>query len=419
MKPFGYSLRILWCLFYFAKFTKAQVDGTLKDILAPIVNLLECDKGTPEIQQLCQLVTAKIRPQLAAAGLTIEKNDILFNYDDPTSKDIDTGHSCTVTAAIKDTRASALLSDRASLDLSGNPLSGQGVVAVSLPVSLSAAVDIQEKFGVNIWPFGCNRLGSDTFTVSGSISTTAAIWIYFTLAPSLRPDTNGDYILTIHPLLDVTAKLANTQITSTHISGASPFAAIATAVLAFPSDGLKAFTDLIRGDFAGAWDQLFQQFPKDLAIGAISALPSPVLNAILPYLAKAAVASKLKGVDSRFSAQLKNKLTAAIAKTLSLDANGEHNFVVKKNFASLLQQNAQADVFLPSKAVGYCAFDADCDDGKYCTGVEKCVQNVCVKGSYPCEASDQDWTVTCNEAAKNCVTRPKITCRFGTKKICP
>lgn len=45
---------------------------------------------------------------------------------------------------------------------------------------------------------------------------------------------------------------------------------------------------------------------------------------------------------------------------------------------SLLQQDAQADMFLPSKPVVYYASDADCDDGKYCTGVEKCAQNVCV-----------------------------------------
>jgi hypothetical protein len=81
---------------------------------------------------------------------------------------------------------------------------------------------------------------------------------------------------------------------------------MATAVLAFPSDGLKAFTGFIHRIFSAAWDHLSQQFPKDLAIGAISALPSPVLNGFVPYLAKAAVASKLKGVDSKFSAQLKN-----------------------------------------------------------------------------------------------------------------
>jgi hypothetical protein len=37
------------------------------------------------------------------------------------------------------------------------------------------------------------------FAVSGSIWTTSSVWIYFTIRPSLRPSTNGDYILTYPP----------------------------------------------------------------------------------------------------------------------------------------------------------------------------------------------------------------------------
>ena len=77
---------------------------------------------------------------------------------------------------------------------------------------------------------------------------------------------------------------------------------------------------------------------------------------------------------------------------------------------SLLQQDAQADVFLPSKPVGYFVSGADCDDGKYFTSVERCAQNVCVKVTYSRKASDSDWIVSCNEAARNCMRRPKITC---------
>jgi hypothetical protein len=61
------SLGIFWWLCHFAYFAAAQVNGTPKEILAPLTNLLECEKGTPEIQQLCQLITATIKPQLVAA----------------------------------------------------------------------------------------------------------------------------------------------------------------------------------------------------------------------------------------------------------------------------------------------------------------------------------------------------------------
>jgi hypothetical protein len=92
---------------------------------------------------------------------------------------------------------------------------------------------------------------------------------------------------------------------------------------------------------------------------------------------------------------------------------------VKKNSVRLWQKNAQADLFLPSKPMGCCVFDAKCDDRKYCTSVEKCAQNVCVKGTHLCMASDSDWIVSCNEIARNCIRRPKINCGLGTGKICP
>jgi hypothetical protein len=81
-----------------------------------------------------------------------------------------------------------------------------------------------------------------------------------------------------------------------------------------------------------------------------------------------AVASKLKGVDSKFSAQLKNSRYRQNSQSrckLRAYVRREEEFV------SLLQQDAHSDVFLPSKPVGYFASDADCDDGKYCTSVEK------------------------------------------------
>jgi hypothetical protein len=118
--------------------------------IAPLVNLLTCSTSTPEIQQLCPLVTAKIKPQLAAAGITIQQNDILFSYDDPSSTSTDTGHSCTITTSTTDTRASAILSASASLDLFGNPLSEGTVIAIQPPTQLSAAVFIQETFGLTI-----------------------------------------------------------------------------------------------------------------------------------------------------------------------------------------------------------------------------------------------------------------------------
>ena len=46
-----------------------------------------------------------------------------------------------------------------------------------------------------------------------------------------------------------------------------------------------------------------------------------------------------------------------------------------------------------------CARIEDCDDGRYCNGMESCVDAVCVAGDPPCGATDR-----CDEAADACVS---------------
>jgi hypothetical protein len=88
-----------------------------------------------------------------------------------------------------------------------------------------------------------------------------------------------------------------------------------------------------------------------------------------------------------------------LAKALGLDANGERSFVVKKEVVALVAQfGITADVFLPDKPASFCAKNADCNDGVYCSGAERCVSERCVKGSSPCE----DMGGRCVEASKTC-----------------
>ena len=322
-----------------------------------------------------------------------------------------------MTAHVKRTRASVQLSASANIDLSGNPLSGAGLVAVQLPVELSATVDIQQKYGVQL--LGCKHLGSDSYDVSGKLSTVGRIWVFFALAPSLRTDVNGDYVLTIKPITDVMVKLQDTEIKNTHTSGVSPFSSIAVFVLALPSTGLKALTDILRGNsLSSVWDNLWAQFPKDLAMGLALSIPEPVMNEVLPVVAKVVVANKLKGIDSKYSPQLKTRLEAAVAKALDLDAHGERYFVIRKDFMQLVAQfGPAADIWLQTKRPGYCASDVECDDGRYCNGVEHCVSEQCVAGKEPCERSTNvDEQYTCVESKKQCLFR--MTCGGSTGKIC-
>jgi hypothetical protein len=59
-----------------------------------------------------------------------------------------------------------------------------------------------------------------------------------------------------------------------------------------------------------------------------------------------------------------------------------------------------ADIDAGPSDAGTCLHDADCDDGLYCNGVERCAPTLsCVVGTAPCMAMQ-----TCDEAADRCVT---------------
>lgn len=51
---------------------------------------------------------------------------------------------------------------------------------------------------------------------------------------------------------------------------------------------------------------------------------------------------------------------------------------------------------------GPCATDAECDDGRFCDGVERCVSGRCARGADPCDDGARCTRETCDEAARRC-----------------
>ncbi|KAK3381811.1 hypothetical protein B0H63DRAFT_502139 [Podospora didyma] len=372
-------------------------DFRLGDLLNPVVGFLECAKGDATVQLLCKLLSNRVNTALAAAHITVDRSGILFSYNDGTHKDLDTGHSCTVTAEITGSSASAKLLASATLNFAGNPisLSNPALFVAELPVELSARTDIKERFGQRLLG-SCVNLGSDSFHASGSLSTKARLAVLFTFAPSLRLDPSGNYILTIKPITKVAAQLIDTNI-NLDISGISPFNGLATALLGGTSSIFKAITHILKGDsLSEVWNDVLHHV-IDVTAGAILSIPFDQLDNLVEMLAQLYIDEKKNGIAQQYSGELEKSFRALVAKTLGLDANGERQFVIRKDFVDLVNRLGEgADIWLPDKPAGYCASDAECSDGKYCTGIEKCVNERCVAGSKPCIGSDEK----CNESRK-------------------
>jgi minor extracellular protease Epr len=67
------------------------------------------------------------------------------------------------------------------------------------------------------------------------------------------------------------------------------------------------------------------------------------------------------------------------------------------------------NAYLAIKPVPKCSSDAECDDGLYCNGVEKCVNSVCQAGiSVDCSSlSNECNNGVCDENLKACIAQPK------------
>ena len=178
-----------------------------------------------------------------------------------------------------------------------------------------------------------------------------------------------------------------------------------------PSSILKAVTNLLEGDSVkSVFEGLLKGLAIDLGLGIAFTLPPGVLDDLLKIFAQKAVEDKLKSQSSKYTATLQAKLQGDLARILQLDANGERHLTIRKDFYDLLVRLGKgADIYLPTKPAGYCASNADCDDGNWCNGAERCVNEKCVAGTKPCLARER-----CNSRAQTCIEN----CG-GNGKMCP
>lgn len=152
----------------------SKPDVRLGAILGPAMGFLECSQGDAAVRALCRAVGLKA--SAAAGGVRVNSRGLVFAYDDGTSRGVDTGHSCTVTAEIKHTHAEARLLADASLDFSGGSLlssaSDPVLFVAELPVEFAARVEVKQRFGTRLLG-KCLNVGSDSFRLGGAVTTTA------------------------------------------------------------------------------------------------------------------------------------------------------------------------------------------------------------------------------------------------------
>ncbi|WP_437763743.1 hypothetical protein WMF27_39290 [Sorangium sp. So ce281] len=299
--------------------------------------IINCDTGPQEVRSLCKMALDRVNSELDARGITVDGEGILFELDDPTDRKIDTGHSCTVRAEQRHATYSARLKRSASLDITGDSLTRPLAVKLSLPVEYSAKIDVNQTFGYRVLG-SCNKSGSDSYSLRGSLATTADIVLGLDLNPTFGVRENGDYAITLEPKVAVATALRNTNV-DLRVSGVSPITPVVTFATGFSSTVAKSATALFSGDSvsrivegSAAWD-----FGVPVLLG-IGALPRPLEDAMFGVIESRA-AREIERSAARFGPGLQGALQQKLNAALKLE-NGKRVLIVKRDFLAQLGAGA-------------------------------------------------------------------------------
>lgn len=317
-----------------------QIEHAGKQISA---NVFTCDSSNELLNAVCQVGLRRINNDLEAAGIAIDQDGLLFTWEDPADKKINTGHSCTVTAKVTNQKASARITSGAMLRFNGNSLTEPFAMRLQLPVVLDAKVDVKQRFGTRILG-SCSNTGSDSYDLKATLTTTADAMLGLSFNPSFGMLDSGDYGLVIEPKVAVVSQVRNTDL-SFRISGVSPLTPVLTFVHGFGSSLFKIVTTLFTGDsIKGVLSGLLFDLGAPIILG-IGALPRPLEAEIWDRILKSPQREAEKKAMG-FGNDIEEKLQADLRRIFKLQADGKRVFIIKKDIVELVRDlGVNADVF--------------------------------------------------------------------------
>lgn len=306
-------------------------------------HVLSCTSSDETTKAICTAVLNKVISELEKSRIGIQKDGVLFRYENKTSTPIDTGHKCTRTAKVSGQYLSAHFLSSASISFSGLSLTEPIALVLNLPVSLKAQYDVEQSFAAEN-PGSiekCEHLHGDKFKLYGETSSPAQLVLGFYLGVSLGNLPSGDYLVRLVPSTIVMFNIKPTNI-DFHTSGVDPVTGVLAAALGLTSSGLKAVEHVFQGEYFGAQ----KGFRKGLAEDADNSFILGMGH--LPRQLELAVWSALLSVGSRkierrrsgVVESVETKLNEELHRALRLDSSGVRSVVVKKNILELTKRGA-------------------------------------------------------------------------------
>lgn len=305
-------------------------------------DVFTCDSYDKTVRAACDVGLSKVNQELTDAGIAIDSNGVLFTYDDPTDKKINTGRSCTKRAQFRHKHVTARFSRGARLDFVLTSITEPVLLRVKLPAQVHARVDVRQRNGLKT-PFGCTQLFRDSFSIKGDATTNANVVVGFNLDPKVGTTPAGDHVLVIKPKFVSVFALDDFKL-KLHVSGKSRFATVFDFATGLISTLTKTATALIEGE--NVWEVVEKSLIFDVGVPfvlGIGMLPGPLEKLVWKRLVDRFVVPEAHKEVKKYSNDLEMKINSKLKDKLGLDSNGEKRFIIKKDATSLLGNGSSKD----------------------------------------------------------------------------
>lgn len=291
------------------------------------------NSGVNEVNP-CDLLLQRLNDDLSRASLSINRNNIMYTFQDTTKETIDTGDSCSLTAEVQSRSATVRFGTGVNLDLSSGDIFDPFMLKIQIPVHIISGVNVMQRSGFRI--FGrCRTLGSETVTFQGGSSTDTQILVTVDLNPSVSFTSEGNFEVSIEPTVAVAADIDDVDL-NLRVSGdsANIFEEVSAFVQRFPSTLFQDTSNLFESDYVLTVFSETAPVPLGVPVGfsQISQSAESIGLALLREIPERQALQSAAG----FAFVLERDLTAKVRSALGVDATGTRSFIISGQFQQLL-----------------------------------------------------------------------------------
>ncbi len=316
---------------------------TIGEIVNPLEDFLECKDLEWYEKAICEDAAQRIYGSLNERGIGFSSGDIIMTEHPVTAeKQLDTGHSCTHRAWIKDNYATARLLSDGSLNFSGNGISKPLTFMADFPINFYARVYLKETAGVrNPINGNCQNIGTDHFYADSNVNTRMYLGMSFSLEPELLDERTpeGDYQVQIAPIFIVESQLRPTEINFTFHDKDGAWMGFITFLTTLGSNMIDITKDVFDG--GGISDTLKDQIKLDIGVSVAWVvleitddwLSFDLAEVYASDIAMEYIERQQGGLDNK-ARELEDDIGAQISMALGLDVDGKRIYVVDKDLVN-------------------------------------------------------------------------------------